>query len=104
MTLQTLKGYAGMLRLLDRLDERIALISAKGGDVTHEQEQRSELCRRIDEVECWISEIPDDVTRFIFLRRFADGGKWRDIASVLGGGNTEDSVKKRCQRYIKSHG
>ncbi len=104
MNLKTLKNYSGMLILLDRLDDRISRTKASGGDNSANQQKRADLCRCIDEVECWINEIPEESTRVIFLLRFADGMRWKDIAAIIGGGNTEDSVKKRCYRYIKGNG
>lgn len=103
MTLQTLNNYAGMLLMLDRLDG-IAASTTDENKLMRIRLERTKLCRRIDEVECWINEIPDEWTRVIFLLRFADRQKWKDIAASLGGGNTEDSVKKRCLRYLKAYG
>lgn len=50
----------------------------------------------------YICSIPDNQTRLIFYLRFVEGLKWNNIADQIGGNNTEDSVKKRCYRYIKA--
>ena len=52
------------------------------------------------EVKKFISEIKDIQTKMVFRLRFCRGYTWKEVAKVLGGGNTEDSVKKVCYRYL----
>lgn len=49
----------------------------------------------------YISAINDSRLRLIFELRFIDCKPWNEVADFIGGGNTEDSVKKSCYRYIK---
>lgn len=49
----------------------------------------------------FISAIDDCYLRLIFKLRFIDCRTWNNIAHLIGGGNTEDSVRKICMRYIK---
>lgn len=51
-------------------------------------------------LESYISTIPDSLTRQIFTLRYVNGLPWSQVASHIGGGNTADSVKKVCYRYI----
>lgn len=51
-------------------------------------------------VKSFIAEIPDIQTRMVFRLRFCRGYQWKEVARMLGGGNTEDSVKKVCYRYL----
>lgn len=48
----------------------------------------------------WIATIPDDQTRLIFRLRFLRGLAWKEVAVVVGGRNSEDSVKMACYRYL----
>ena len=48
----------------------------------------------------FIAEIPDIQTKMVFRLRFCRGYQWKEVARMLGGGNTEDGVKKICYRYI----
>ena len=48
----------------------------------------------------FIAEIPDIQTKMVFRLRFCRGYQWKEVARMLGGGNTEDSVKKNCYRYL----
>ncbi len=55
-------------------------------------------------LERYISEIPDSLTRQIFKLRFVDRESWTCIALAIGGGNTEESVRKRVYRHLKREG
>lgn len=55
-------------------------------------------------LERWIGEVPDSLTRQIFHLRFVDGLTWAQVAAQIGGGNSEEGVKKRCYRYIRAEG
>lgn len=52
-------------------------------------------------LERYISDIPDSITRQVFQLRFVSGLPWAQIALSIGGGNTEEGVRKRVYRYIK---
>lgn len=51
-------------------------------------------------LERYISDIPDSMMRQIFTLRFINRLTWRMVAFSIGGGNSEESVKKACYRYI----
>lgn len=57
-------------------------------------------CER-NRLERYIAEIPDSLTRQIFTLRFINGLNWVQIAHSIGGGNTEEGVRKRVYRQIK---
>lgn len=52
-------------------------------------------------LERYISDIPDSITRQVFQLRFVTGLPWAQIALSIGGGNTEEGVRKRVYRYLK---
>lgn len=54
-------------------------------------------------LERFISSITDSVTRQVFTERFVEGRTWAGVARRIGGGNTEDSVKKICYRFLKGN-
>lgn len=43
----------------------------------------------------------DAQMRMILSLRFVNGLTWRQVAHSIGGGNTEDSVRKACQRFLQ---
>lgn len=69
-----------------------AIIAAKQIQCIHERQR----------LERYIATVPDSLTRMIMTYRFVNGLPWAQVAYSIGGGNTEDSVKKRVYRYIDS--
>lgn len=49
----------------------------------------------------YIESIEDSQIRMIMTLRYVNGLSWRQIAFSVGGGNTEESVKKVAYRYLK---
>lgn len=86
-------GYGDALaRTVAEIVDLKAIITAKQQQCIHER------CR----LERYIANIPDSLTRQIFALRFINGLNWYQIAMHVGGGNTEDSVRQRVYRYLKS--
>ena len=54
-----------------------------------------------ERLERYINSISDSITRQIFTLRFIKGFSWRQVALIIGGGNTEGSVRHVCYRYVK---
>lgn len=60
-------------------------------------------CRKeLAKLEKYIASIEDSQTRQIFILRFEHGLSWVQVANRMGGGNTDDGVKKICYRYLKN--
>ena len=64
--------------------------------------KRSELMRRKLDAFRFISSIEDSQTRQIIFLRYIKGMSWGQVAIKIGGGNTDDGVRKRAIRYIRS--
>ncbi len=50
----------------------------------------------------FIDNIENDHTRMLFRLRFMRGLTWKEVASVIGGRNTDVGVKSACYRYLES--
>ncbi len=62
-----------------------------------------ELGKKEKAVETLIEAIPDDeYLQMVFRLRFIRCLTWGEVAAVIGGGNTENSVKSACYRYLKT--
>ena len=48
----------------------------------------------------YIESIDDSLIRQIMTLRYIELKEWNDVADLVGGYNTEDSVKKRVYRYL----
>lgn len=67
----------------------------------HDTELRIvEIENRINEMEMFIENISDDLTRCIAKLKFQDGLTYRQIAGRIGGNNTGDNVKMILHRYF----
>lgn len=62
-----------------------------------------EISRQEEAVEVFISQVPDEFLMTLFRLRFVRGLNWCEVATVVGGRNTEQSVKAACYRYLRSH-
>lgn len=59
-----------------------------------------EQSRKINE---YIAQIDDVQLRRIMYLRFIEHKTWLQVANAIGGNNTEDSVRKRANRYVRKH-
>ena len=48
----------------------------------------------------YVESINDAELRRIMFLRFIQQKTWQQVADEIGGNNTEDSVRKRCNRYV----
>lgn len=64
------------------------------------EDKYTELLELQNDVEEYIESIEDSRMRRIIRMRFIDKLTWNQVAHRVGGGNTEDSVKKAFYRFI----
>lgn len=63
------------------------------------EKQKDELTAECEEVEMWIEDIPDSLTRRIFRMYFVDGIKFAQIGKAV---NTDKStVSRKISNYLK---
>lgn len=62
--------------------------------------RRLTLAEKEAAVLAYISGIPDSLMRQILTFRFVTGLSWTAVANKIGGGNTEESVKKAFYRFF----
>jgi len=65
------------------------------------QKQQEQYIRERIVIEEYIQSVEDYQIRLIMSYRFVDLMTWQQIALHIGGNNTEDSVRKACNRYLK---
>lgn len=63
-------------------------------------ELEMELIETLNEVEEFITTIKDSHMRRIISLRVVDGLSWNKVADRIGGGNTDDSVRKAFDRFM----
>ena len=80
------------------MEEIIPLIIEIEEQIKKEQE---DYIRERMVIEDYIRSVEDYQIRLILSYRFVDLLTWNQTARMIGGGNTEDSVKKMCYRFLK---
>lgn len=85
-------GQDVIARQVAEIADLKAIITAKQQQCIYERNR----------LERYISSIDDSLTRQVFTLRFINGLSWRQVADCIGGGNTEQTVRRRTYRYIKS--
>lgn len=106
MTLQELSALHDLNQEIDMDRRRLLELEAEPGmeDEVREvreiirKKQRRNMRERA-KLEKWIAGIPDSLTRQVFTLRFVHDQTWVQVAVAVGGGNTEDSVRKLAKRY-----
>ena len=81
-------------------NKKKALLSARK-DVLNELELK--ILEDLNEIEVFITKITDSHVRRIVSMRIIEKNTWRKIAEKIGGGNTEDSVKKIFYRFMEKN-
>ena len=95
-------SYDGMPKasgISDKVGKAATAIVAYTEMLEHAVQEKIEQTIKIN---AYILEIPDAQLRHIMFLRFVNGLSWVNIAMRIGGGNTGDAVRKRCNRYIKN--
>ena len=118
ITIKQLREYrhtkANILLLKTELDELILQSSAHEGGrssavsdtVARIVLQREKTRRRIEALSKCQAAVEDYIAQCsdyygLLLRwHYIEGRTWTSIALTIGGGNTEDSVRKACHRYV----
>lgn len=66
------------------------------------QRREEQISKTLNEVEEFISSIDDSHIRRIVTFRIVEGLSWNEVADKIGGGNTNESVKKTYYRFMDS--
>ena len=78
--------------------ESLALMLARNREKVDEWERIKDSSQK--RVLKYIDTIDDVLTFNIFVYRFIECLDWKDVAAQVKGGNTVDSVKSICYRYL----
>lgn len=81
--------------------DRVGDLAVEIADLETEIEAlEAEISASETEILAYVRSIRDTQTRMIFRLRFLRGLSWKEVATVVGGRNTADSVKVMCYRYL----
>ena len=62
---------------------------------------QDDLLEKTNDVEEFIASLDDSRMRRIINLRFLENKTWNQVADYIGGGNTEDSVRKSFTRFLE---
>ena len=83
-------------------DTKEMLLNKKISDEIEKLEKRYETLVQVTrEVMDYIESVDDSRMRMIITYRVIENYSWNKVADMMGGGNTEDSVKKMFYRFME---
>ncbi len=91
-----LNGLPGTSRIADKTALAAEIADIKDAVLEKSKRVAKEYVRLIR----FINTVDDSLTRMVLSLRFLDGYLWSEVAARIPG-NSEDSVKKICYRYLK---
>ena len=68
---------------------------------TRKEYIEKEIRRQKSKVEEFVATIDDYYLRTLFRLRFERGLSWKEVATIVGGRNSEEGVKSACYRYLR---
>lgn len=94
---QSISGMPGSGKKSDK-----TAIAAEIADLESIIHSKNAMCiAHYNQIMRFVAEIDDSLIRQIIMYRHIDMLKWRDIAQKIGGGNTEDGIRKAYTRYLQ---
>jgi hypothetical protein len=84
-----------------KVENKVAAIQSVESALKDKIVELQELYNKILQ---WIFSVDDSLVRMIYKLRYLELYTWNEVADAVGGNNTEYSVKKMAQRYLKKEG
>lgn len=96
---QVITGMPHAPGVSDEVSDLVIEIEDLKSRISHLESKCAQEKKKLEE---YIGTIKDDQTRMIFRLRFIHCMTWRQVADVIGGRNSANSVKLICYRYLDS--
>ncbi len=82
--------------------DKVGSYAEKADKLREIVEKKHQRCiNERNRLEQYISGIEDSLVRQIFTYRFVEGLTWSAVAVRVGGGNTANSVRMICKRFLR---
>ena len=82
--------------------DKVGNYSAEIADLKTSIEFNVQRCwQELNRLRNYINSVDDSLTRQILTLRYINGLPWTQVAACIGGGNTEDSVRKVHTRFLE---
>ena len=107
MTINQFRQYRnnkGRKLLLQSEIDKLILSGVELDDIEIEWRKKevAQLCREMRAVRVFLDRSDPYISTMLRLH-YINGYRWKDIAQRTGGGNTQESVRKMCHRYISKN-
>ena len=104
MTINQLRGYRKIkgrkLLLQSEIDKLILSgMEIDSSDIKWRKKEVERLNREMKSVRDYLDSIEPYISTMVRMH-YIEGQRWKDIAQRVGGGNTQESIRKMCHRYI----
>lgn len=104
MTINQLRGYRKIkgrkLLLQSEIDKLILSgMEIDSSDIKWRKKEVERLSREMKSVRDYLDSIEPYISTMLRMH-YIEGRRWKDIAQRVGGGNTQESIRKMCHRYI----
>lgn len=98
------QNITGMPRVIGKSD-RVGNLAVEIADI---EKTLPQLRRQVEQSEkrvlAYIDQISDMSIRTVIRLRFIRCLQWSEVAEIVGGGNTPESVRMLCYRYLRDQG
>lgn len=82
--------------------DKVGDLAVEIADLETEISELEQRCKESEaHVRVFVATISDTRTRMIFRLRYCRGMQWKEVASAIGGWQTESSVKETAYRYLR---
>ena len=107
MTISQLRQYRKLkgrkLLLQSEIDKLILSgMEIDSSDIKWREKEVERLNREMKSVRDYFDSIEPYISTMLRMH-YIEGRRWKDIAQRVGGGNTQDSIRKMCHRYISKN-
>lgn len=105
MTNYELKQYRQLKFEIDEEVKRVATMRSEKSKraATEVDRKLKRLYAEQARIESYIACIDDSLVRRIMVARYIECRNWDGVARKLGGGNSAESVRKICERWLRRH-
>ncbi len=95
------KNKGRKLLLQGEIDKLILSgLEIDSNEIKWRQKEVAQLSKEMKEVREYLDNADPYIATMLRLH-YVSGWRWKDIAIKQGGGNTKESIRKMCHRYIK---
>ncbi len=84
------------------ITDLVSKYAAELADLENQMDSHIQKClQELSKLKRYIDGVDNSFMRQILTLRYINGYSWKRVALKIGGGNTADSIRKYCYRYLE---